>query len=592
MLIIFSFIISCRGPIRIKKGFNYKTLVFLAVILIILTCFAPISNPLSVNQNRKQFSIIEEDMILYVPMQSKYTYLIDKNGTIAHTWASNYYPGESVYLLDDGSILLTIKLSLQGGGAGGGVQKITYDGMLVWNYRYYTSNYLSHHDIEILPNGNILMIAWESKTRAEAIAAGRDPNKISGNGVRPDHIIEVKQTGPSTGEIVWEWHVWDHLIQDFDETKDNYGVIGEHPELIDINFGTSNSDWLHTNSIDYNEEFDQILLSVHNFNEIWVIDHSTTTEEAAGHTGGNSGKGGDILYRWGNPVAYHAGISNDRKFFGQHDARWIDTGCPGEGNILVFNNGGGRPGPDYTSIDEIVPPVDDSGNYSLEAGQAYDPEEQIWIYNTNFFAYYVGGAQRLPNGNTIICNGPAGKFIEVTPEKIIVWEYTNPYPNYLQNDVFKVNYYTPEEEPEPEIPDLDCEGSLRWLDITTGKNVHGSFIVQNIGGNTSLLNWIITEYPEWGTWTITPESGQNLTPEQGPYTIEVSVEAPDQIESEYGGLIRIENHDDPEDFDTIPVYLTTPRKRTVMINFFEHFKNYQYLQLILKLILKNVKDLI
>ena len=79
-------------------------------------------------------------MILYVPMQSKYTYLIDKNGTIAHTWASNYYPGESVYLLEDGSILLAIKLSLQGGGAGGGLQKITYDGMLVWDFRYYNSD--------------------------------------------------------------------------------------------------------------------------------------------------------------------------------------------------------------------------------------------------------------------------------------------------------------------------------------------------------------------------------------------------------------------------------------------------------------------
>ena len=123
----------------------------------------------------------------------------------------------------------------------------------------------------------------------------------------PDHVIEVKPTGPSSGDIVWEWYVWDHLIQDYDPSQHNYGDVEEHPELIDINFGSYNADWIHTNSIDYNEEFDQILLSSRTFSEIWVIDHSTTTEEAAGHTGGNSGMGGDILYRWGNPHAYRAG---------------------------------------------------------------------------------------------------------------------------------------------------------------------------------------------------------------------------------------------------------------------------------------------
>ena len=87
---------------------------------------------------------------------------------------------------------------------------------------------------------------------------------------------------------------------------------------------------MHTNSIDYNEEFDQILISVRYFNEIWVIDHSTTTEEAAGHTGGNSGKGGDLLYRWGNPknIGREPRVINSS--LGQHDASWIE-GCPWKG---------------------------------------------------------------------------------------------------------------------------------------------------------------------------------------------------------------------------------------------------------------------
>ena len=120
--------------------------------------------------------------------------------------------------------------------------------------------------------------------------------------------------GPAGGSIVWEWHLWDHLIQDYDPTKDNYGVVGDHPELIDVNYSlapfccpSGNADWTHTNAVDYNEQLDQIMLSVRNFSEIWVLDHSTTTAQAASHSGGRSGKGGDLLYRWGNPAAYRAG---------------------------------------------------------------------------------------------------------------------------------------------------------------------------------------------------------------------------------------------------------------------------------------------
>jgi len=210
-----------------------------------------------------------------------------------------------------------------------------------------------------------------------------------------------------------EWHAWDHLIQDYDPARDNYGAVVDHPELIDINLNVSGiqADWNHINSIDYNEEFDQILLSSRNQNEIWIIDHSTTPEEAAGHTGGNSGKGGDILYLWGNPQACHTGNADDQKFFGQHDAQWIEPGCPGEGNILVFNNGQGRPDGTYYSIEEIIPPVANNGSYALTPGYAYGPEEPTWAYNdknpTDFYANHISGVQRLPNGNTLICTGIA-----------------------------------------------------------------------------------------------------------------------------------------------------------------------------------------
>ena len=118
----------------------------------------------------------------------------------------------------------------------------------------------------------------------------------------------------------------------------------------------------------YNADLDQIAVSVWTFSEFWIIDHSTTTAEAASHKGGRSGKGGDLLYRWGNPRAYRAGTKADQKLFRQHNAHWIPKGLPGAGHMLVFNNGGDRPGGSYSSVDEIVLPVDAQGRYALQAG--------------------------------------------------------------------------------------------------------------------------------------------------------------------------------------------------------------------------------
>ena len=204
-------------------------------------------------------------------------------------------------------------------------------------------------------------------------------------------------------------------------------MVADHPELIDLNYrgpgtGPGGADLNHTNAIDYNAQFDQILLSIRCFSEIWVIDHSTTTAEAGGHSGGNSGMGGDLLYRWGNPAAYDAGDAGDQQLFVQHDAQWIPSGYPGAGNILVFNNGGGRPDGDYSSVDEIVPPVDSSGYY-----EGYGPTAPLWSYTaatpTDFYAAAISGAQRLPDGNTLICDGPNGYFFEVTSAGDLVWDY-------------------------------------------------------------------------------------------------------------------------------------------------------------------------
>jgi hypothetical protein len=367
---------------------------------------------------------------LFAPNRSTTTYLIDMDGKLVHTWESKYTPGQSVYLLDNGTLLRSIHISNVQGPAGGGVQKIAWEGTLLWDFRYLADICIPHHDIRPLPNGNILLICWDIKTKEEAIAAGRKPALLSQGSLWSEKIVEIKPEGINGGSVVWEWDLWDHLVQDYDSSKANYGVVADHPELVDINYGGAGNDWIHANAVDYSPILDQIMISAHNMGEIWIIDHSTTAKEAAGSSGGRSDLGGGLLYRWGNPQAYCAGTAKDQKLFAQHNANWIAGGLAGEGDILIFNNGDNRQDGDYSSVDEITPPVDAWGHYTLESGSAYGPNSLTWAYKaknpTDFYADKISGAQRLPNGDTLICHGPLGTFFEVTSQGEIVWEYINP----------------------------------------------------------------------------------------------------------------------------------------------------------------------
>jgi hypothetical protein len=414
---------------------------------------------------------------LFAPLNSTTTYLVDLKGEVVHKWPSRYEPGQAVYLLEDGSLLRTARepdnRHFGGGGIGGRVQRLAPDGSVQWEFVYADEKHCLHHDLRPLPNGHVLMIAWEKKSREDALAAGRDPEQIAGTEVWPDCIIEVEPQGARGGKIVWEWHIWDHLVQDFDKNKPNYGAVAEHPELIDLNFRESRpwetpeeirrlralgyvgggepdngpnganppppgpggldlrADWCHTNTVAYNTQLDQIALSVHNFNEIWIIDHSTTAAEAAGHSGGRQGRGGDLLYRWGNPRAYGAGEPKDQQLFAQHDVRWIPDGRPGAGHLTVFNNGTGRPDGAYSSVVEIVPPVDERGRYTRASGQPFGPAKPCWEYTAadrvEFFSAAISGAERLPNGNTLVCSGEQGRIFEIDRGGKTVWEYVNPF---------------------------------------------------------------------------------------------------------------------------------------------------------------------
>jgi hypothetical protein len=408
--------------------------------------YTPSVDPVSSSQNYPLAAgTPSPGLTLYNPMFSTTTYLIDELGGIVHTWlgGNNAF---SVYMLENGNLLRT---QVIGGGPGGGgtgrVQEVTWDNVTLWSFDQSNASLQAHHDVEYLPNGNVLMIVWEYMTAAEAIANGRDPGLLAGGTFSPDKIIEIQPDGLGGATIVWEWHVWDHLIQDFDNTQANFGVVADHPELFNVNYPPNpTNDWNHFNAVDYHAGFDQIALSSPLWSEIYVIDHSTTTAEAAGHTGGNSGKGGDILYRWGNPEAYGAGTAVDKQLFGQHDIQWIEEGRPGAGNFICFNNGANRPAGPFSSIDEFVSPVDAFGNYAHVAGTAYGPAAPIWIYTdpipTSFYSNIISGTERLENGNTLVTNGVAGHMFEVNPAKSVVWQYTNPFPGGT-NWVFRSRRY-------------------------------------------------------------------------------------------------------------------------------------------------------
>ena len=212
--------------------------------------------------------------------------------------AANKTTSFSSYLIPGDTLVRTVNYTgnvIPNGTISGEVQKVDWNNNVVWDFIYSTDSTVLHHDIHPLPNGNILMIALDVKTPSEGTQVGASFSILRYS----DKIIEVHQTGPTTGTIVWEWKLWDHLCQDYDPAKDNYvSSISQNPQLININYNNFN-DFFHMNGIDYNAALDQITFSSLTFSEIYVIDHSTTTAEAAGHTGGNSGYGGDIIYRWG-----------------------------------------------------------------------------------------------------------------------------------------------------------------------------------------------------------------------------------------------------------------------------------------------------
>ncbi len=410
------------------------------------------------------------------------SYLIDMEGNIVNIWPI----GRKPRLLENGNILDQSSSSPLGFR---GFEELDWDGNFVWEYYETRENYHIHHDWMRIFNKKLneyttMYIANKDLTHEECIAAGCDPAGGPYEEAQMDAIVEVDMKG----NVIWEWWFFDHVIQDIDPTKENYvgegKTIADYPGKLNLNLpGKSvHRDWLHTNSLDYNEELDQIVFNAVN-GEFYVVDHGNTfipgDPEASMALAASDA--GDFLYRFGDPARYEQGeppsLSQDwtrtstgnKQIGGSHDVQWIDPGLPGEGHFLIFNNGHylfERTPQSY--IFEINGFIDaegvDTGNYVNPPDAGYyklQPilqrsthkfsklisKQIVWIYNSKsnqgFFSHVGAGVQRLPNGNTLICASTEGHIFEVTPEGELAWEYISPVIEEKLGDIDKpvaVNY--------------------------------------------------------------------------------------------------------------------------------------------------------
>ncbi len=414
------------------------------------------TKPLSLENATTKSPSASETLVLVAPLASNYVFLINADGQVLHQWS---FPGTgfNAYLFPDGSLMRManepeIEKLFDARGAAGRIQKVDWEGNMLWDFKYANESQLQHHDFEVLPNGNVLLIAWEKISRDEALQMGRNPEKLESDFIYSEKVVEIEPEGLTGGREVWVWRLWDHLVQSHNRESPNFGEANEQPRRVDLNYVRDpKSDWIHMNAVDYHPEWDQVILSPRWFDELWVIDHSTTTEQAASSTGGNFGHGGDLLYRMGNPMSYGQGTLQDKILFGQHNCMWIPESFPGEGDVTVFNNGTSEPRTGFSSVEQFKLPVDEQGRYRMDASGAFEAPQIVWSYSRGeeMFSFRISGAERLANGNTLICSGDQPWILEISPDNKVIWETKERYgggegdsPKFENGAMFRAPGYT------------------------------------------------------------------------------------------------------------------------------------------------------
>ncbi len=351
-------------------------------------------------------------------------FLVDNCGEVVNSW-NPVSPKYHVKLLPNGNIIFIDWLF-------NAIVERDWDDNLVKSITPSDPHIDLDYEVIVLENGNYLCVGRKEISTEELVDIGYN---LSGIG-SPPHTDVVLEMDSESGEVVWLWNSADHVIQQRSSNLPNYGVVSEHPELLNLD-AISTIDWMNDeafmiNGMDYNADLDQIVLSLRKMSEVVIIDHSTTTEEASGHSGGLYGKGGDILYRWGNPQNYDRGDASDRTLYFQHNPNWIQYGEHID-KIAIYNNGIYRPGvsfeDQYSNAPIIATPILENGNYELGEDVAYGPIVPEVDYgipgsDNHFFSYYTSATKVLPNGNVLITVGGDHRIIELKPDGSLAWEYT------------------------------------------------------------------------------------------------------------------------------------------------------------------------
>ena len=402
--------------------------------------------------------------------KSNRTFLMDEHGAIAHVWRSRrrLTEGTVSYLLPNGNLLRTTCerdwLEMDGQfpiGTHGTVGLEAKDGTILWEWTCLDfEGEALHHDVEMMPNGNILAICWQPLAARDACEMGWIPQGARSR-VIFDKLYEIKPDFETGGaEIVWEWSAADHVVQNADPSAPCFGDSAEHPERIDINWPIldriqfNSGQLFHLNSVSYNANQDVILLSSAAFGEIWMIDHSTSSQEAAGSSGGRFGRGGDIIWRWGNPQTQGLGAPDDQILYWQHDAHFMSGEVPREGDVLLFNNGMRRSAEGRADHGQICMGMV-SGAYSdvlelklprnLDGGIAAGKDPEIvWKHNgdgrSGFYSPFMSGAQRMPNGNTLMVQACDKRVVEVSPDGRTLMDFRVGGPGRM----FRIYKYLPD----------------------------------------------------------------------------------------------------------------------------------------------------
>jgi hypothetical protein len=452
---------------------------------------------------------LSEGYLLFGAYGGTVTALIDKDGKIVKQWdhskLTDNLNGYSCYMLPNGHLLRSAQVSAMtrkppnAAPVQGIIDEIDSAGKVVWTYTLFNDTFMLHHDMKPLPNGHILATCFQWYTKPQVKNAGIDTTLLKGavgpaTGLLGDRIIEIDPTAPKGKEIVWEWRIIDHVVP-----KEN---AVSHPEKISGSIVAAlwQNQWVHLNGLDYNPKKDLIVWSSRIFSECFVIDHSTTTEEAKGSTEGNYGKGGDILYRWGNPA--HYGANGAATIDCLHSTTWIPEGYPGAGDIMFFHN---NIQAIKSQVIEIKPPMDADGKFIYESGKPFGPTKPTWLYapDSAFYSRFMSSAMRMPNGHTLTHetfptnylppeNGVApntdSRVREVDSSGSVLWEFTLKQKSSSGFNASKVMYYPRSHAGICKLLNLGCLPTGATNDYNSMKSPISGPRIRQIGGRIEFSN--------------------------------------------------------------------------------------------------------